>query len=172
MLTELDGRFGRIEAQKAALIGRVCTLDGAAQSTAPKVGEWSPLQVIAHLVLAEELMAGEIEKAAGPEGKTARPKPLTALMVPLLCGAMRAALPMPPPPTMEPPPSPDPLEASEARWSELRAALRTRLETVADPGARNFSLHPILGLISARQALDITEAHLTYHTKRFPRQGR
>ena len=168
-MTQLEERFRKIEAQKAALLGRVCALDVTERAKAPKTGEWSPLQVIAHLVLAEGLMAGEIEKAAGPEGRGARPKPLTALMVPLLCGAMRAALPMLPPPTMEPPPTPDPLEASEARWSELRAALCARLESVADPDARNFSLHPILGPISARQALDITEAHLTYHTKRFPR---
>jgi hypothetical protein len=169
MLAELEAGFGRIEAKRAEVLGRVRALGEAERAAAPKPGEWSPLQLVSHLVLAEDLVAGQVAAAEAAGGKPPQKKPLGRFLVRLLCGTMRAAIPVPAPPGMEPPPAPEPLDVLESRWEESRRALGGRLAalTAADL-ARPFALHPIVGPLDARQVLDMADAHLTYHLKRFP----
>ena len=170
MLPELRDGFESLQRRKADLIARVAALDPAERTAAPARGEWSPLQIVQHLLHVEGLSAGP--EVALPPDSAARPRPGTGMLAKLLAASMRAAIRLPSPDAIALPPDDGAdLDALDARWGARREDLRARLEAVKDPD-RMFARHPIAGPLSARQVLDLCDSHLVYHQKRFPKVGR
>lgn len=167
MLPELHDGFESLQRRKADVLARVAALEPEEQTAPPAPGEWSPLQIVQHLLYVEGLSAGP--EVALPPDSRARPRPGTGLMVKMLAGWMRAAVRLPSPDAAAPPPAEggSDLESLDARWSARRDDLRARLEVVTDPD-RAFARHPIAGPLTARQVLDLCDSHLVYHQKRFP----
>jgi hypothetical protein len=143
--------FAAIEAKKAEVLRRLEALTPEQAQT----GDWSPAQVAYHLMRAEELLP------APPDGKTARRKPVFFVG----CAILRAAISVPSK-AREEPRGDLPLEELKTRWAAVRTALQTRLES-APPGERCAD-HPVFGGLDADAYLQMLDAHLTYHLKRWP----
>ena len=166
MLPELQTRFDTIETQKTEILRRVRALDDARLNAAPKPGEWSPREIVQHLVMAEESTVAQIAAA-----KTAQ-KPLKKWLmtpVPFVIAILRAGIRVPAPASMMPVSSVT-LEETIAVWDEQRTNLHAHLDTVTDSRIPS-ALHPAFGPLDAVQLLDITDSHLTYHRKQLDRLG-
>ena len=169
MLPDLKKRFDAVEAQKADVLARVAARSDAEQRRAPRAGAWSLLEVVHHLVLAEEGTARQVEAAttAAPDALARRPR-LGRIALPLVLGVLRHGIPVPAPPEMIPQTT-VPLPELAERWAAARRALAGRLEAVSTPNAppqTPVALHPLLGPLGACEALDLLDAHLRYHLRR------
>jgi hypothetical protein len=168
MLEAVRTRFESMEARKSDILRRVHALSPEEQEAPPKLGEWSPREIVQHLLMVEE----ETTKPL-PEGSAVK-KPLVTL-APLLVRFLRTGRQIPAPPGMTTPDKVDPLPLAilEAQWEGKRVELRARLAVLENEEAAGtpFTVHPILGPLDALQILDITDAHLIYHQKQFDRLG-
>jgi hypothetical protein len=182
MVADLARRFAVIEDQRETLVARVAALSAVERRRRPRPGEWSPLEVIHHLALAEEQTVGQLDAARTMVAASgARSRATRSPLVPLLVAVMRAGLRLPTPPSMEPPTNSSETDAegfsSEAslerfaeRWRAARQTLQARLEAITShaPG-EPVAQHPIFGPLDARQVLDLAEAHGRYHERQLSR---
>lgn len=162
MNAHLEKHWTLAESMKTDLLARVAAMPEAARATPPKPGEWSPLQIISHLVVAERFVAGYASEKPDPTKRLANP-----FVVSLLCSVLRAGWTLPAPDVMTPDPTPQPLEPLSEEWGRDRAKLQTLLSE--RPPDEPFGLHPIFGVVTARQVVEMLAAHMQYHVKRFPK---
>jgi hypothetical protein len=161
----LESQWLQAESLKADLLARVAAMSEAERAAPPKPGEWSPLQILSHLLVAERFVAGYASEKPDPAKKLANP-----FVVGLLCRVMRAGIPLPAPDVMTPDPTPMPLESLAEEWGQERAKLQVLLSE--RPPTEPFGLHPIFGVVTTRQVAEMLAAHMQYHVKRFPRAVR
>jgi len=164
MLPDLARRFAQLEERKSVILSRVEAMTDAERAAPLGPGEWSPVQLVHHLVLAEEQGDREIAAAtAGDLRRRGRPSPF------LLIGqvVMRLGIRVPVPETMVPQ-GDVPLDALKERWESSRRTLKERLEAI-DPERDALSLHPIAGPLDAAEYLRFHDVHLLYHQRQFAR---
>jgi len=159
----LKEQWERIDALKAALIARVAALPEVSQRKSSAADEWSPLQILSHLVQAEAVVAG-YARAGVP---TNPPSLSQRAAVRLLCTALRSGIRLPTPETMEPEAEPRPLDQLTAEWSAGRERMKNAQAEMAPNDL--FGTHPLFGPITVSQTLEMMETHLIYHQKRFPK---
>lgn len=165
MLADLKGRFEAIEAQKETILARVGAREDVQRRMRPRADEWSLLEVVHHLMLAEEQMAQGMDAALSkpPERR------FRGLFVPMAVGALRLGIRFPPPASMEPRGDVSFEEAAQ-RWHTAREVVRARLEAVEGQHLRAPVVqHPLAGPLDAREVLSLTEAHLYYHLRQIER---
>jgi hypothetical protein len=170
MIDDLKRRLGVIEARKNDVLARVGALAEAERTRRPSPGDWSPQEIVEHLVLYEELLAGWIAAAgSAPEPKKRRGG-LPALFVPVITRIMRWGVRIPTLPELLPRGEAS-LEELERRWAGVRAALTDRLGAIP-PGAAGapIALHPIAGPLDAVAVLRLADAHLVYHQRQIERR--
>lgn len=170
MLPDLARRFSLLEERKSDILARVDALSEEQRAAPVLPGEWSPVQLIHHLVLAEEQGGEQIAAAseAGERHRRGRPSPFVLSAV----AVMRLGIRVPVPDTMVPL-GDVPLDALTERWAAARRALRARLEALdAQTQNDSISLHPLAGPIDAAEVLSLHEVHLLYHQRQFARQRR
>jgi len=162
-LSPLQERWDSIERKKAQILAHVKRMDPKAQARPPRRNEWTPLQVVEHLVLAEELQNDSIRDTHANLRHITHCKPTLALK-PVLW-VLRNGVRVPNPESMEPSGRKS-IEALEEAWTAQRAILKERLDAIGGDAEENtFQVHPQLGRMSAPDVLDITEAHLMYHAR-------
>ena len=166
MLPELNTLYQSIERRKAEMLAHLESLPDKEQGKSPTTAEWSPLQVVDHVVIVEEWMAGP-DAAILPSD--ARVLMKGRLFITLGGGLMRSALRMPTLPVAVPQDDPD-LAAIKQRWDMSRTMLCPKLAAVT-PETRPLpiALHPVAGPLNAKQVLLLLDVHLAYHWRHFPR---
>ncbi len=166
MLPELNILHQSIERRKAEILIYVESLPDEEQSKSLAAGGWSPLQVLDHIVIVEEWMAGP-DAAALPVN--ARVLMKGRLFIAFGGGLMRSALRVPPLPTAVPHDDPD-FTAVKQRWDRSRTLLCPKLAAVT-PKTRPLpiALHPVAGPLNAKQVLLLLDVHLAYHWRHLPR---
>ncbi len=118
MLPTLRKRFDRLEQQRVALLRGLAAVDQAGLEFRPADGGWSSLDVVEHLVLAEELMVGALRKdKAATLSRWARWRADATLRVVFLVFALRRRLRAPTAAILPSGQSPT-LAALTARWGE------------------------------------------------------
>jgi hypothetical protein len=142
--------WASIETKKAEVLRRMEALSPEDYVT----GDWSPAQIGDHLTLAEQRMR------VAPTGERVAFSP----KVTVICTFLRLA----PAISSKAPIEPQNVALSElrARWDASRKELRAALETAS--AGTVFGQHPIAGPLDVMGYLSITDAHLTYHLKRWP----
>ena len=158
MQPELKPFWDLAESLKSDILARVESRAEGSRRRAIRPGDWSPLQVVAHLVVTEKFVIGSGEN---PTGRPANP-----VVIQVLCAALRAGIPMPAPDVTDPGLTPETLGTLARRWDTLREVFHERLASAA-PDAP-FGTHPYFGVVTMRQTVEMLAAHLTYHVKRFP----
>ena len=165
MHADLQTHWEQAESLKADVLARVAAMPEDARAIPAKAGDWSPLQVLSHLLIAERFVAGYESTKPEQPGRMANP-----LVIGLLCNVMRAGIPLPAPDVMAPDPDPMPLEAVTREWDGDRGKLRDTLANAAPDTP--FGLHPYFGVVTTRQMIGMLAAHMVYHAKRFPKAAR
>lgn len=159
MLTDLRTRFDALNRESASVKATVCALSPEHLTRAPSPGEWSPLQIVHHLVLSDETV--------GLPAKTAlSDKPLGAFLFRLGLMALNRNVRLPiPDPALEPT-SEVPLETLLERWDAAHRELEAFLEDVTEERTRSKPFaHPIIGPLTSKQLLELGKAHTAYHRR-------
>jgi hypothetical protein len=117
-------------------------------------GDWSPAQIGDHLSLAEQRMrVTPTDERVGFSPK-----------VTFVCMFLRLAPAISSKASFEP--EQISLRELRARWDGSRKELHAALQSA--PAGTLFANHPIAGPLDADSYLATTDAHLTYHLKRWP----
>ena len=164
----LRRRFDRLETQQAALLARLDGLGDDLLNRTPGEGEWSVIQVLCHLCLAEELSVGYMrEKMKG----TASAAGLThRLKSSLLSLALRSPLRFRAPGRSTEVPDWEALSVVAGRWGAARRELEEILDDQpAEMVDRAIFKHPRVGMISLDQTLRFVEEHIAHHERQIER---
>jgi hypothetical protein len=158
MREELQDLWNSVESRKWNVMETVARLPQESLSRKIPGSDWTPLQLVDHLILAEEQQLKEIEAASKTEPRAHR-----AFMFRSLVWVLRKGIRVPSPETMAPNPNPGTLQELGAKWDAVRARMHEALLSAHD--TRPFAAHEQLGAMTADQVLTVTDAHLQYHQK-------
>ncbi len=164
MHPEIAQRFEYLELRRRALLDRVRALSVEKQTAKANANSFSPVEVIAHLALSEQVTADRMKKL-GPKdliGKSTR----TTFIYRKVLGDLNRAKKMPTPGDMIPKGRVS-LEHAESNWDQARkdlTALFNQVKYLDDPMEQFF----IFGTLSAHDVLCLLEAHMHYHEVLFP----
>jgi hypothetical protein len=159
MREELRDLWDSIERRKWQITEAIARLPQEALSRKMPKSDWTPLQLVEHLIVAEEEQLKEIEAA-----KAGNIPPHKGFAFGAAVWILRRGIRVPTPGTMAPSGKEFSLEQLGKRWDQTRERLRKALEEAHDVGA--FSAHHMFGSMHPEHALEITDAHLQYHQKR------
>ena len=164
MHPEIASRFEALEQRRALFTNRVRALSADKQKTHPGKGEFSPLEVLQHMALAEQFDVELMRKRPPEQLKGRRAK--TNFIYRNAISKMESGRRLPTMGSMVPRSS---LNADEAdqEWGGVRANIRQFLEKADSPEAP--VMKSILGTLSAADLLRLFEAHMHYHEARFPK---
>lgn len=164
----LATRFERLETARRELLHRLEGVDEEILNRAPRDGAWSVVQVLHHVLLAEELSIAYIGRKAQVEA--GRAGPIERLRSWALSLALRSPLRFTAPPMSTELPERDSLPAVAARWEENRDHMRQVLSAIPPDGVdRAIYRHPIVGMMSVDQAVRFFEDHLAHHERQIER---
>lgn len=167
MLPDLARRWEILEERRSDVLARVAALTPSQRDLRPGTNAWSPVELVHHLILAEEQMGAQVAAAAA-RAASGRPLRRRALPAPFLLTALavlRLGIRVPVPDTMVPRDVVS-LDVLTDRWEASRRALRERLDSL-DAGTRRdpVSLHPLAGPLDAVELLRLIDVHLGYHQR-------
>lgn len=151
-----------IDRQRAALLAEVAALSEAERLWRRAPSAWSAVDVIEHLVLAEQVVLGDLETAATrPDApRQLRHRVRAVIVWIVLRFGIRVSVPAE---AMRPAGNAS-FETLQATWNTQHRALRTFVERLDAAGLqRHVFRHPIAGPLNVVQALRLLSAHLTTH---------
>ena len=155
----VEERFAEIESRKAHLLQTLERLPAERLSQSISAKHWSPICVVEHLIMAEEAQLADIRSSKSlldAPNKRRRGRLIQALV-----WVLHHRIRVPAPTEMEPT-GKIPLSELKERWSKVRADF---VAEIAPVDAESLvAKHAILGWITPLDMLDITNAHLDYHT--------
>ena len=162
MLQELNLLYRSIEERRGEMLTYLEAMTDERQNKNPTPTEWSPLQVMEHIVIVEEYVASPLPPADNKVLLKGH------LFMTFGVGLMRTGLRIPTIPQAVPSNALD-FAAVRQRWSDARNCLLSKLKTVAQENqAAPIAPHPIAGPLTAKQTLELLDAHLIYHLRHFP----
>ena len=156
--------FDQIEAKKTEFVSRVLSYSEQERNLQPKPGEWSPAQIVDHLIYYENWMLAGSQKAieAGESLKHGMLATIFTGLLRFLIGRNRRVGTLK---QFEPAVEVN-LIAKLEEWREIRKSTRQRLgEMTSKQMNQAFTVHPFAGPINAASALELISLHLDYHLK-------
>ena len=167
MLPELEQKFHAIEEQRLGLFDRLSRLDESSLRYHPGPESWSMLQVVAHLVLVEQIVLKTMQRGERPMVRRRWWHAIGAWIVSIVMGR---GLRVPAPSKKVVPIGDTPLTESKARWDEMRLQLRAFLETTTVESARCLGFrHPVAGPLDVPSSLDFVRTHFDHHMRQIAR---
>ncbi len=163
----LEAVLARLARSKDRILGLVAAADDSRRAVAATDGQWSMLQVIEHLVLAEEGTLRVLRR--GPPAKqrvTLRSRLILRAIELLFTMGARVRVPS----QSLAPSGGVSLEALRVRWSEARdgiVAVVMGLDAQALQAPR--FRHPVAGWLTVEQGLDFLERHIRHHERQIQR---
>ncbi len=160
--------FAEAETLKTQALTRLAALSPEEQRHPPAPDAWSAAQVVAHLVIVEELLVDEWHPTAKNAPGT-KPSLLAALIAAVASAGMRGPFRMPTiaaldPNAREPDGSGD-LETLAARWGTVRERMRNTFPAQA---SALWIIHPMFGALTCPQFGAFLVAHLQHHLNHWP----
>lgn len=161
----LAREFEITETQRREAISLLENLSAPQREWKARPTDWSPVQIVEHLVLSYETVGSREWAQAQREenGKTPRAHPF---LLQLVLWSLRRNVRLPLPSPSVDPKGQTPWPQLEARWQEASSQMRDSLEA---PGAvrrtsRPFA-HPIVGALNSREMLRLNQIHNAYHLR-------
>lgn len=162
-------RFERLERARAELVGRLSGIDEETLNRRPRDDAWSVVQVLHHVMLAEDLSVAYIERRLGEAG-SGRAGLMERLRSWALTIAMRSPFRFTAPPMAAEVPERDSLRNVAARWEENRDRMREVFARIpAEAIDRAVYRHPVMGMMSIDHAVRFLEEHLAHHERQIDR---
>jgi hypothetical protein len=166
MHPEVARRFEDLEKRRLAFTKKVEALPKEKQDAKPRPGEFSPAEVVMHLAITEHGNVVFLKKTAPALLAGKKPK-ITFLYKRTVSKMQDPSSPVPTLPFMIPK-GPVDLDQAIAAWAGARAEIEKFLEEAKTPSEAFIKFNFVFGTASASQFLDLLEAHMNYHEKRFP----
>ncbi len=163
LIQALDGR-------RTALLEEVAALPPEALRARPGPGIWSVLEIVEHLVAAEQVILQGL-----PEPATLAPRPRELrhrLTYPLVWVVLRFGIPVKAPSRRMLPAGTTPLEELRGRWDTTYRWLRAYVGGLAPGTDPAVFRHPVCGPLTLRQALCLDCLHLDVHARQIRARGR
>ncbi len=157
-------RFEHLELRRHSLVEKVRSLPPAKQSTKPDPKSFSPVDLVMHLALAEQMSVLRMTKV-GPKDLIGK-NPKTTFIFRKIVANMRQGKKMPAP-SQTIPEGRLSIESASDFWTETRKNLFTffcETKRAEDPMQQFF----LFGTMSAADLVELFEAHMDYHDKWFP----
>ena len=168
MLPELQPRFTAIETQRSALVSALRTHDPDSLLFKPSTEAWSVVEVVEHLVIAEELSLRALEKLLPAyRGSSIR----ATFRINLIRASFRhLSVRIKAPSARIMPTGTATLAELIDRWDTARGRLAAVLEAIA-PTSRSDRRwrHPLAGWLTSEQWLAFVESHVAHHQKQMAR---
>ena len=170
MLAPLGAAFDRLERQRTALLADLARQNPDALAWQPAPGAWSILQVVEHLVIAEEgVMSLAETRLPKPVGLKHRIRSAIVLRVVYRALNSRRRLKVPRP-TLNPSGDHIDLQELARRWVEVRGRMERALEAVTTATRKDRPIgHPIAKWITWEQGLEFLFRHVRHHEKQIER---
>ena len=156
--------FDQIETKKTELVSRVLSYSEQERNLQPKPGEWSPAQVVDHLVFYENWMLAGSQKAieAGESLKHGMLATIFTGLLRFMIGRNRRVGTLK---QFEPTVVVN-LAAKLEEWKNIRKNIRRRLDEITSTQMNQaFTVHPFAGPINAACTLELISLHLDYHLR-------
>ena len=167
----LDNRLQAFNEKRVALLDEMETLDAATLVAKPRVGKWSILEIIEHLVLAERAVLQDL-----PEPSRLRPRArtlkhrfayLTVMFV------LKYGIPVPVPSPAMVPRGDRSVGELRRLWNENQHWLRAYIRDLDRKGLRRAVFaHPVAGPLTVGQAVHMDQVHLDRHVRQIRRLQR
>ncbi|MFL5496695.1 MAG: DinB family protein [Gemmatimonadales bacterium] len=168
MLRQLERRFARLERQRAALLRELHGMRPARLAFHPSPGKWSALDLVEHLVLAEEAVLRGIPDR--PPTRSLADGARAAMVLPLLYLTFARGVRLRAPTRDVLPVGGSSLPQLEARWTRARANLRAVLQLMGPEDlSRPFFRHPVIGWLTTLEGLGFLERHAAHHLQQVKR---
>ena len=168
MLPRLKRRFSAIEQQRSALVTALRGHDPEALAFKPAPESWSVVEVVEHLVIAEELSLKALEKPLPPDrGSLLR----STFRINLIRGAFRyLSVRVKAPSARLMPTGTAALSDLLNRWDAARTRLGMVVEAIT-PATRSERRwrHPLAGWLTTEQWLAFIYSHVAHHQKQMGR---
>jgi hypothetical protein len=164
MNSALARRFEELEAQRQTLLNTLAPHPWRQLTLAPP-GQWSAVQVLAHLVTAENLSVAYMKKKIQGINETTATGLVEDLRMLLLICAQRLPLRFKAPAmVVDKTPDYPTLEALVGDWDAVRAELKGLLEQIP-PGLlkRKIYKHAVAGRVNIVHALVFFREHIIHH---------
>lgn len=166
----LDILVQRLARSKDRILELVAAADESQRAAAPGDGRWSMLQVIEHLVLAEEGTLRVLRRGAPAEQRVTLRSRFILQAIELLF-ILRARVRVPSPSLA--PSGAVSFEVLRQRWNEAREGIAREVMVLDAKGlqAPRFR-HPIAGWLTMGQGLDFLDRHIRHHERQVHRLHR
>jgi len=157
----LFARLDAVEALREDLLDAVRPLDADLLRVRPEPTSWSLVEILEHLVRAEETVLGP--EGTGVEG-AARAGPGSRILYGVVWAILRLGIPVQVPAAEMRPRGEVGLADLTEEWRARHLGLRRYLKGL-DPGGlrRPVFAHPVIGSLRPREALVLGEIHLRRH---------
>ena len=157
-----------IDSQRATLLATVAALSPEHQRWRAQPTAWSAVEVVEHLVLAEQVVLGDLNVTEGRiEYSSDASDRIRSILVWLV---LRIGLRVTVPATTMLPSGTASLAALREQWDAQHQALRRFVGNLDGTGLRRrLFRHPIAGPLDALQALRLLSAHLRTHERQLKR---
>jgi uncharacterized damage-inducible protein DinB len=168
VIAVLARRFERLESARHEVESEFASLSREQLAFRPHAGSWTLVEVLDHIVLVERTVLGGARKP-GVNRSQWRHKPLRRFLTWVVFGlGIRIRVPSRVKQVV-PQTNPDPAEVL-ARWKEVRADMRSFLETLESAQLGDLAIkHPIAGPFAYRNFLAFLEWHLKHHRRQIGR---
>lgn len=158
------GTLAHFEARRTALLDELETMDPEHLNARPRPGKWSILEIVEHLVVAEQDVLRNPADPATPPLPPWRPRHLLAYPSVLL--VLRYGIPVRAPSRAMLPRGGQPLDELRRRWDAHQAWFREWLAGVGRRELRRRAFaHPVAGPLRPAQAVRILHLHLGTHIR-------
>jgi len=154
-------RLARVDRVRSELLDELAGLDPAVLSAHPIPGKWSVLEIVEHLVLAENAM---LRRFDGSERSKAHRTLRDRLAYQMVMFILRFDIPVKVPSEAMVPEGERDFESLRDAWDENHRALREHLATLEDLD-RFVAEHPIAGPMTAAQLLAMLDVHVRHHVR-------
>lgn len=162
--------FRKLEKQKREIVGFYNSLDRKQLLYTPGPGQWNLLQVMRHLVTAEQQSLKYIKRKLIHAEQSSRTGIDASIRNLLLKMALYSPLKFKAPKVAEVREEAPDLDEMKIEWEAVRDEFRTIIEeNSGDTLAKAVYKHPRAGLLNVKQALEFMEAHISHHQKQMNR---
>jgi hypothetical protein len=168
MIADLKIRYSVLEAKRQVVFDLFYALSADQITFRVGPGRWSILMALEHVVIAEELVLADIQRAVPKGPSESAPKSPEAFH--MVIKALEKDIPVEVPlPELEPTGAVA-LDDLIIRWEAARTGLRQALEQIPPEAmATPICRHPVAGPMDARETLEFLAMHLDHHLRQIRR---
>ena len=168
--TELNKVFSKIEKQRADLFQRMKGYDEKILNQCPDENVWSVMEVVEHLIIAEDSGNQYLKKKTQDKGAAQKVGLKESFRSLILNAYLRSNKKFKAPATTLPSHTYRSLAGAETAWRKVRADFSEILQGLPEGHLdKNWFKHPVAGKLSLKQMMTFIEAHVAHHEKQIER---